>query len=273
MRGWAPGDEQINVSSRMRTMRLRILGCSGGIGGNLRTTSMLLDHDVLIDAGTGVGDLSLAEMSMIDHVFVTHSHLDHIASIPLMVDSVGSMRDKPLIVHATAETIEILRQHLFNWQIWPDFTRIPNAELPFMRYEVIAPGQTVVLGGRRITPIPVNHVVPAVGFWLDSGKSSLVFSGDTTNCDGLWEAINRIENLQYLIVETAFSNAELELAIMSKHFCPSLLAKDLLKLKRNPEIFITHLKPGEVELTMQEISEYVTGFIPKMLQNGQIIEF
>ena len=41
-------------------MKLRILGCSGGISGDLRTTSMLLDHDVLIDAGTGVGDLSIA---------------------------------------------------------------------------------------------------------------------------------------------------------------------------------------------------------------------
>jgi hypothetical protein len=41
-------------------LKLRILGCcSGGIGGGLRTTSMLLGHDVLIDAGTGIGDLSL----------------------------------------------------------------------------------------------------------------------------------------------------------------------------------------------------------------------
>lgn len=255
------------------TMKLRILGCSGGIGGNLRTTSMLLDHDVLIDAGTGVGDLSLAEMVMIDHVFVTHSHLDHIASIPLMVDSVGFMRDKPLVVHATAETIAILKQHIFNWEIWPDFSMIPNAQKPCMRYETIELGKTVDLGGRKITPLPANHVVPAVGFQLDSGAASLVFSGDTTACNELWEEVNKIDNLQYLIVETAFSNAELDLALMSKHFCPSLLAKDIVKLKRNPKIFISHLKPGEVELTMQEISECVSGFIPKMLQNGQMFEF
>jgi ribonuclease BN (tRNA processing enzyme) len=254
-------------------MKLRILGCSGGIGGNLRTTSMLLDHDVLIDAGTGVGDLSLAEMVMIDHVFVTHSHLDHIASIPMMVDSVGFMRDKPLVVHATAETIAILKQHIFNWKIWPDFSEIPNAQEPCLRYETIELGKAVNLNGRKITPIPANHVVPAVGFHLDSGVASLVYSGDTTACDGLWEAANAIDNLQYLIVETAFSNAELDLALMSKHFCPSLLAKDIVKLKRNPEVFITHLKPGEVELTMQEIGECVCGFIPRMLQNGQVFEF
>ena len=70
-------------------MKLRILGCSGGIGGDLRTTSMLLDQDVLIDAGTGVGDLSVAELAQIDHIFVTHSHMDHVASIPFIADTVG----------------------------------------------------------------------------------------------------------------------------------------------------------------------------------------
>ncbi len=254
-------------------MKLRILGCSGGIGGNLRTTSMLLDHDILIDAGTGVGDLSLAEMILIDHIFVTHSHLDHIACIPLLIDSVGSMRDKPLTIHATAETIAILKQHIFNWSIWPDFSMIPDVQKPCMRYEAIELGKTVDLQGRKVTAIPANHVVPAVGFLLDSGAASLAFSGDTSACTALWDTLNAIENLQYLIVETAFSNAELDLALMSKHFCPSLLAKDIVKLKRNPQVFITHLKPGEVELTMQEISECVAGFIPKMLQNGQEFEF
>lgn len=253
-------------------MKLRILGCSGGIGGNLRTTSLLLDHDVLIDAGTGVGDLSLAEMCMIDHVFVTHSHLDHIACLPLLVDSVGFMRDQPLVIHATDDTLSILKKHVFNWEIWPDFSAIPNLHQPIVRYERVVPGVTVDVGGRRITPLPANHVVPAVGFQIDSGKASLVFSSDTTTCDDFWEAVNQIRNLEYLIVETAFSNAEKDLAVVSKHLCPSLLAEELRKLKLNPGIYITHLKPGEVELTMQEVSECVQGFVPKMLQNGQVFE-
>src|ERR1035437_4004974 len=108
-----------------KNVKLRILGCSGGIGGrHLRTTSMLVDNDILIDAGTGVADLSLSELSLIDHVFVTHSHLDHIVTIPFIVDTVGGMRAKPLTVYAIPATIEILRNHIFNWIIWPDFTRI-----------------------------------------------------------------------------------------------------------------------------------------------------
>ncbi len=254
-------------------MKLRVLGCSGGIGGNLRTTSLLLDHDVLIDAGTGVGDLSLAEMCVIDHVFVTHSHLDHIACLPLLVDSVGFMRDQPLVIHATDETLAILKQHVFNWEIWPDFSEIPNLHQPLLRYERIVVGETIELKGRKITPLPVNHVVPAVGFQIDSGKASLAFSGDTTVCDALWDAVNRIRNLEYLMIETAFSNAEKELAVVSKHLCPSMLNDELGKLKLKPEIYITHLKPGEAELTMQEVGECVQRFTPKMLQNGQIFEF
>ena len=254
-------------------MKLRILGCSGGIGGNARTTSMLLDQDVLIDAGTGVGDLSLSELSLIDHVFITHSHLDHIACIPLLMDSVGLTREEPLTVHATEATLDIIRQHIFNWEIWPDFTRIPNVQQPLLRYHAIQVGQTLKLGERMITPLPANHVVPAVGFQIDSGAASLVFSGDTTTNDAFWEAVNRIDGLRYLIIETAFPNAEQELAILSKHYCPDLLAADLLKLKLKPEVYITHLKPGAVDLIMQEIGKCVQGVVPGMLQNGQVFVF
>lgn len=254
-------------------MRLRVLGCSGGIGGNLRTTSFLLDQDVLIDAGTGVTELSLTELALVDHVFVTHSHLDHVACIPFMVDSVGFMRDRPLTVYATEETQEILRQHIFNWKIWPDFTEIPNVRQPYMRYQSIELGVPRILNGRKITAIPANHVVPAVGYHLDSGAASLIFSGDTTSNDALWDVVNKINNLRYLIIETAFPNSEKDLAIISKHLCPSMLAEELAKFTREAEIFITHLKPGELEITMTEIEDCVLGLRPRMLLNNQVFEF
>jgi ribonuclease BN (tRNA processing enzyme) len=255
-------------------MRLRVLGCSGGIGGrHLRTTSFLVDHDILIDAGTGVGDLSMAELSQIDHIFVTHSHLDHVNSIPFLVDTVGGMRTRPVAVYATRATIEILKNHLFNWAIWPDFTEIPTPEAPFLRYEEIEPGATLALGGRRITPIPARHTVPAVGYHLDSGAASLVFTGDTGPHDALWRIVNRIGNLKILIIETAFSNKERHLADISRHLCPETLAGELAKLERDAEIYVTHLKPGEIELTMQEIEECAGAFRPRMLQNNMVLEF
>ncbi len=254
-------------------MQLRVLGCSGGIGGSLRTTSFLVDHDVLIDAGTGVGDLTLGELRQIDHIFVTHSHLDHVTSIPFLVDTVGGMRDAPITVHGTAETIDILRAHLFNWKLWPDFTEIPSPEAPYLRFSTFAMGDTVDLQGRRFRPLPANHVVPAVGYHIDSGKGSVVFTGDTTVCEALWEQVNRIENLEYLLIETAFSNAEHDLAVASKHLTPDMLAAELSRLTRPARVLISHLKPGEGALTMEQVESVAGAYAPRMLANGQVLRF
>ena len=255
-------------------MRLRVLGCSGSIGGqHNRTTSFLVDQDILIDAGTGVGDLALADLTLIDHIFVTHSHLDHVDSIAFFLDSVGALRPKPVTVYATGPTIEILRKNLFNWDIWPDFTVIPTAEEPWLRYQQIEVGQVITLGSRRITVLPAIHTVPAVGYQLDSGKGSLVFTGDTGPNEALWTVVNKIENLKFLIIETAFSDRDRRLAELALHLCPSMLAEELAKLQRAAEVYITHLKPSEIELTMQEIEELSGSLQPRLLQNNHVFEF
>ena len=255
-------------------MKLRVLGCSGGIGGRLmRTTSMLVDHDILIDAGTGLTELTLAEMAMIEHIFITHSHLDHLAALPLMIDSVADMHDRPITLYATDATLEIIKNHIFNWAIWPDFSEIAIRQEAVMQYQTIRIGEPVRLGERTITAVPAEHTVPAVGYHLDSGQASLVFTGDTTVNDAFWPVINRISNLKYLIIETAFSNRERQLALTSKHLCPSMLAEELARLERDVSVFITHLKPGQVELIMGEIEECIGDFRPKMLQNNQLFEF
>ncbi len=255
-------------------MRLRVLGCSGSIGGQQnRTTSFLVDQDILLDAGTGVGDLSLAELTLIDHIFITHSHLDHVDSIAFFLDSVGALRPKPVTVYTTKPTIEILKKNLFNWDIWPDFTVIPTPEEPWLRYQEIVVGEVITLGGRKITVLPAIHTVPAVGYQLDSGKGSLVFTGDTGPNDGLWEVVNKIENLKFLIIETAFSDKERRLAELALHLCPSMLAEELAKFQRPADIYITHLKPSEIELTMQEIEELTGDRQPRLLQNNHVFEF
>ncbi|PPC88227.1 MAG: 3',5'-cyclic-nucleotide phosphodiesterase [Methylotenera sp.] len=235
-------------------MQIKILGCSGGIGGDMRTTSLLVDDDVLIDAGTGVGDLSLDALLKIDHIFVTHSHLDHIVSIPLLLDTVMGLRNEPVTVHATLEVINILKQHVFNWLIWPNFNLIPDPAAPFLKYNEICVGSGVQINSKTITAVPANHVIPAVGYQVDSGESSLVFTGDTAGSLAFWHEVNQINNLKVLIIETAFSNAEAELARLSKHLCPATLAIELTNLQSHPDVYITHLKPGEDVTIMQEIA-------------------
>lgn len=253
---------------------LTVLGCSGGIGKDLRTTALLVGTHTLIDAGTGVGDLTLEQLTAIDRVFLTHSHLDHIAMLPLLVDTVGAFRNRPLQVYALPQTCDSLRQHIFNWQIWPDFTRIPDVDNPFMQLAEINLGERFVLEpGLVLRVLPAEHTVPAVAYHLDSGVGSLVFSGDTTIQDMFWDEVNAITNLRHLLIETAFSVQERPLAELSKHLSPDMLAAELLKLHRPADIHITHLKPGEAELTMQQAHQLVPQYRLNMLAGGQVLTF
>jgi len=238
-------------------MELRVLGCSGGIGANLSTTSLLIDDDVLIDGGTGLSELSLEEMSRIRHIFVTHSHLDHIAGIPMLLDSVFESLEQPLVIHAREETVHTLRKHIFNWQVWPDFSVLPSAEEPVLRFEVMQPGESIKIGARSVEMIGVNHSVPAAGYRVQNGVGSFAFSGDTTSNDGFWQALNRHASLDILIVESAFPDQECELSVKSRHYCPRLLADDLKKLRHRPRLFLTHLKPGSEAAIVDQCRERI----------------
>ena len=254
-------------------MKLRVLGCSGGIGRGLRTTSLWVDHDILIDAGTGLADLPVEALATVDHVFLTHAHLDHIAALPLLIDTVADRRQTPLVVYGTSAVLDVLRAHVFNWSIWPDFSVIPSAEAPLLRFQPLAVGEPVELNGRYMTALPVEHTVPAAGYQLDSGSGSVVFSGDTGPCDAFWAAVNQIGNLRGVIIECAFPNREQRLAEASGHLCPAMLASELHKLKTDCAIYITHLKPGQIEMTMREIEQELAAWQPRMLYNDQVIEF
>lgn len=254
-------------------MKLKVLGCSGGIGAQIRTTSFLLDQDILIDAGTGVEDLTVDELAAIDHVFLTHSHLDHIAGLPLMVDSVGAMRDVPITVHALPETIEALKKHIFNWVIWPDFTEIPHYDRPWMRLSPMTTGSVVQVGDRKIRSIEARHTVPAVGFHLSGATGSLIFSGDTGPNDEFWRQVNGVDDLKHLIIETAFANKEQDLAVIAKHLYPIQLSEQLALLQRQPQLWITHLKPSDRETIKREVDAWASRYNPLFLERGLVLEF
>ena len=254
-------------------MRLTIMGCSGSVSAGLRTTCLLLDEDILIDCGTGAGDLDLEAMIKIDRVFLTHSHLDHVAMLPMLADTAGGFRKRPLVVHALRDTISILRSHLFNSLIWPDYTVQPSPEQPYIRFEAMEEGQTVVSRGRKITALPARHSVPAVGYLLESGKAAFAYSGDTTLCEPFWDALNLVENLKYLMMEATFLDGDNARAKVSGHMTPSLLMDGFGKLKRSPEILITHMESGREQQTMREILDLSGEFRPGEVKRGDVFEF
>ncbi len=240
-------------------MKVRVLGCSGGINQSVATTSFLVDDDILIDAGTGVSDLTLEEMRRIKHIFITHSHLDHIASIPLLADTLfDDLVGNPLIVHALPETIKAMQDHIFNWTIWPNFTELPHKTNAVLKFEAAEAGTVVELSGRQIEVISVNHAVPGVGYCVESDGRVFAFSGDTTSNENFWATLNKHDSLDLLFVESAFSDKDIELAKVAFHYCPKLLAEDLPKLKHKARVYISHLKPG----CEQEIIEQCQTALP-----------
>lgn len=245
-------------------MQVRVLGCSGAIARDCRTTSFLIDDDLLVDAGTGVGDLPLEQMAAIDDVLLTHSHFDHIASLPLMLDAVASRRSRPLRVHAQHATIDALRHHVFNDVIWPDFERIPSLAMPLVSFHEIVIGESLLLGSRapkHIEVLPAVHTVPACGFAVRGafGKQNWVFSGDTGRNPAFWARVNALD-VAMLVIETAFSNREQALAARSQHLVPASLAEELAWIAPGSHypIYITHMKPAETREIMNQIVALAT---------------
>ncbi len=255
-------------------MQIRVLGCSGSIASGSRTTAFLLDDDVLIDAGTGVGDLSLDELAGIEHIFVTHSHLDHIVSIGLLADSVTRRRRArqrpPIVVHALPETIAALQTHVFNGVIWPDFTRLPDTTHPVLRFSPLVVGQVVALGARSVEVLPASHTVPAVGYAVSAGSGCWVFTGDTGPNPALWQRLAQLP-IAALVIETAFRDDEAALAHVSKHLCPMRLKDELLQLVNPTDVYITHIKPGEVDAVMTEVAAIGSAHRISALVSGQVM--
>lgn len=239
--------------------QIRVLGCSGALAQGCHTTSFLVGRRLLVDAGTGVGLLTLDEMTAIDDVVLTHCHLDHVAALPLMLDAVGAKRGRPLRVHGLADTLDALRAHVFNGVLWPDFSRLPSADHPFMTFHPLQTGDVLELAGWRVEALPALHTVPAVGYALAPSRRSAfwVFSGDTAVHVPFWHRINQL-NVQALVIETAFSQREAALADISRHLCPSTLneALQLMDAEARYPIYITHAKPAEADLILQDIQAW-----------------
>ncbi len=252
-------------------MKLTILGCSGGIGSGRHTTCFKVDDDILIDAGTGITTLSLDELLAIDHVVLTHAHLDHVLGLPLLLDAVGEKRTKPVIVHALPDVLQVLSDYMFSWHLWPDFREIPSPDAPWMRFDPLQMSERLTLGARTFTPLPVNHVVPACGIRISNGQDSLVFSGDTTSSEAFTEALNAIPDLRHLVIETSFENALADIALASKHHWPDSLAKTLQELRVKPQVWITHLKPGNEAAIMRELRAAAPDWNLVALEQGQVI--
>ncbi len=243
-------------------MKVRVLGCHGsgqhvsGDNGPIQcvTCGFLVNEHLLVDAGTVGSRLYLDEQRRIRVVLLTHTHFDHIRELPTLADNLVDEIDEPVVIAAIPELLDGLRRHIFNGTVYPDFFRLPDPARPLFVSRELFPGQETLLCGLGVTPIPVNHVVPTVGFLLREASRTVLFSGDTYQTEALWQAAGEVDGLQAAFIESSFPDEMAELARVAKHLTPALLAHEFAKIARpDLPVYAYHLKPRFREQIRQEL--------------------
>ncbi len=253
-------------------MKLRVLGCHGGELPKYRTTCFLIDGTLALDAGALCASLPLEKLEKVDHICVTHSHIDHVKDLPLLADLIVGRRDRPVVVHASLECARTLRDNMFNNRLWPDFTRIPTKAKPVIRIEAFRPGSTFRIGRYKVRTVPVTHPVESCGFIVSDKTSAIAISGDTGPTFALWEALNRTKNLKAIILETSFPNELQGLADISGHLTPNTLKEEMKKLHTNgASVLLYHLKPAFVSQLKRDLKALELPV--SCLETGEIFEF
>jgi len=224
-------------------MKIEILGSFGGESADCRMTCLLLNDAVALDAGSLSQALSVERQQQVQSIVLTHSHMDHTTSLPFFIENVFGKLREAVDIYASAPTIYAIRKNLFNNDVWPDFTRLPNHLLPALRFHELAPEVKVEIGGLHFTPIPVDHPIPTFGYLIEHGGSAVLWSSDTGPTKRLWEVANATENLQGVWIDVSFDNGMQPIADVSGHLTPQTLVRQLEQLERKVPVLLHHLKP------------------------------
>lgn len=237
-------------------MKFRVLGCSGGSVKDRYLSCFLLNDHIALDAGGLTGPLTLEEQLRVGHVIISHAHLDHNCSLPFLVDNVFGHVKEPIVVYGTEPVLRCLKQHMFNDELWPDFTKLPSEEEPTIRFQEIEVEKPFDIGELTFTPIEVEHLIPTVGFLVEEGSdSSILYTSDTGPTDRVWQVASSQANLKAFITEVSFSNDVGTLAHASGHMTPDILAIELKKLTKKATVLITHTKPGHLARIEAELKQ------------------
>ena len=247
-------------------LKIKIIGSSvdSDCPGQQFAASYVINETVAIDAGSIGFQSSVAAQRKIRHVFLSHGHMDHIASLPMFLDNVYQPGPDYVSIHGPQETLDSLRADIFNERLWPDLVRLSQEESPFMKLFPLKPGDIVEVDGLKIRAIGLEHVVPTLGFIVSDSTGSVALISDTAPHEGLWKSLADIPDLKGLFLETAFPTRMAWLAAKAMHLTPTLFAEGCRKLTQKIPIIAVHIKPAfrdEIlaELTAQNIPGLIIG--------------
>lgn len=258
-------------------MQLEVLGSYGGESIDCRMTCLLINGEVVLDAGSLSQALPIERQVGVRSVVLTHSHMDHTNALPFFIENVYGKGNGAIDIYASAPTTFAIRKNLFNNATWPDFTRLPNHLLPAVRFHEIEAERPFTVAGVTFTPIPVNHTVPTFGFLVEQDGRSFLWSSDTGRTQRLWEVANRTPGLAALMLDTSFDNSMQQIADVSLHLTPATLAEELEKLEervveRGLPIYLHHLKPPCVEAIRRDVAALGRDDV-SFLEQGRVYTF
>jgi len=242
-------------------VRIKVMGCYGGQLLGFHLTSFLVNDSILLDAGSPTEALTLEEQHGIRHIFISHTHLDHIKDIAFLADNrsltqmTGSEDNPCFTVHSLKENLQTLREHFLNNDIWPDFTKIPNSKDPIIKLSSIEPEVPIEVDGITVTPIPVTHPVPCTGFLLEQKDVQFIYTADTGHTDRIWQVANAQPNLKGIILDCSFPNDHEHLGEISGHLTPNGIAQELAKLELlgKVPVYLYHMKPETLNIMTVEV--------------------
>ncbi len=253
-------------------MKLRVVGCSGGSVKDRFLSCFLLNGEIALDAGGLTGPLTLEEQLRVRHVIVTHTHLDHNCGLPFFLDNVFGQIDEPIVVYGTAPVVRSLKNHMFNDELWPDFTKLPSEAMPTLRLVTIDEDKPFRISGLTFTPIAVDHLIPTVGVLIEDGSGAILYTSDTGPTERVWKVASSHARLKCVITEISFASHDDALARASGHMTPRILASELRKLTRKVPVLITHTKPGHLARIQEELEGLGLEGVA-LIEQGRTYEF
>jgi len=254
-------------------MKLRILGGHGGVSAGHGATSFLINDELLLDAGSIASVLSIEEQSKIDHILISHSHLDHIKDLAFICDNCFGLREHPFHVYTHETVKDIIMKHLLNDTIWPDFTKIPNEKNPTILIHAVQPEAPFFVGKYKITPVKVQHPNDAMGYIIDEGKCAVLFTVDTGPTERIWEIAKTYPNLKAIVTEVSFPNSQAKVAEASDHHTPKSLKHELSKMPKDIPVILTHLKPNFKVQLHEEVAALKEPRLKLLENDGEIFNF
>ena len=254
-------------------MQVRIIGGSGGVTKTTSATSYLIDETLLIDAGSVASGLEIEEQAKIEHILISHAHLDHTKDLAFICDNCLGLKSAPFQVHTHQTTLKAIKDHLFNDVIWPDFSAIPSKEKAVITFHELSPGLRVELGGYSIEAIPVAHPGDAMGFIIEKAGVSLLFTQDTKATEEIWLAAKKRSNLKAIFTEVSFPNKLQNVADISDHHTPATMKREIEKMPEGVPIYLGHLKPNFREELLRQIGELNEDRITIMDGDGLVYRF